>query len=153
MRLRSVCLAGSFLSGSRSVVRAAQSPRPLASFMHGLDAATLRVVTRAGADLTVRQVARLAGTGTLASVRLPLLRLVDIGLIAPELRGRGLAHDLVGNMIQQARRLGASELILNVIIGNEPAIRAYERAGFVNIAESSRPDVRSMTRKLEEAAR
>lgn len=74
-------------------------------------------------------------------------------IIAPELRGRGLARELVGHVIQQASRLGASELTLNVIIGNEPAIRAYERAGFVSTDESSRPDVRSMTRKLERAAR
>lgn len=54
---------------------------PLASFMNGLDSVTLRVVARAGAELTGRQVARLAGTGTPANVRLSLLRLVDIGLV------------------------------------------------------------------------
>lgn len=54
---------------------------PLASFMHGLDAVTLRVVARAGAQLSGRQIARLAGTGTPANVRLSLLRLVDIGLV------------------------------------------------------------------------
>lgn len=54
---------------------------PLASFMNGLDAVALRVVARAGAELTGRQVARLAGTGTPANVRLSLLRLVDIGLV------------------------------------------------------------------------
>ena len=53
---------------------------PLASFMNGLDAVTLRVVARAGAELSGRQIARLAGTGTPANVRLSLLRLVDIGL-------------------------------------------------------------------------
>lgn len=54
---------------------------PLASFMNGLDAVALRVVARAGAELTGRQVARLAGTGTPANIRLSLLRLVDIGLV------------------------------------------------------------------------
>lgn len=55
---------------------------PLASFMNGLlDAVALRVVARAGTELTGRQVARLAGTGTPADVRLSLLRLVDIGLV------------------------------------------------------------------------
>ena len=54
---------------------------PLASFMNGLDAVTLRVVARTGAELTGRQIARLAGTGTPANVRLSLLRLVDIGLV------------------------------------------------------------------------
>ena len=54
---------------------------PLASFMHGLDALTLRVIARAGAQLSGRQIARLAGRGTPANVRLSLLRLVDIGLV------------------------------------------------------------------------
>ena len=55
---------------------------PLTSFMNGLDAVTLRVVARSGAELSGRQIARLAGTGTPANVRLSLLRLVDIGLVA-----------------------------------------------------------------------
>ncbi|HEV7951276.1 MAG TPA: nucleotidyltransferase domain-containing protein [Glaciihabitans sp.] len=54
---------------------------PLASFLNGLDAVALRVVARAGSELTGRQIARLAGTGTPANVRLSLLRLVDIGLV------------------------------------------------------------------------
>ncbi|MDH6237140.1 nucleotidyltransferase domain-containing protein [Cryobacterium sp. CG_9.6] len=49
--------------------------------MTGLDAVTLRVVAKAGAELTGRQIARLAGTGTPANVRLSLLRLLDIGLV------------------------------------------------------------------------
>lgn len=54
---------------------------PLASFMKGLDAVALRVVARAGTELTGRQIARLAGAGTPANIRLSLLRLVDIGLV------------------------------------------------------------------------
>lgn len=54
---------------------------PLASFMSGLDAVALRVVARAGSEITGRQVARIAGIGTPANIRLSLLRLVDIGLV------------------------------------------------------------------------
>lgn len=54
---------------------------PLASFMNGLDAVSLRVVAKAGAALTGRQIARVAGVGTPANIRLSLLRLVDIGLV------------------------------------------------------------------------
>ena len=54
---------------------------PLASFMSGLDAVALRVVARAGSEITCRQVARIAGIGTPANIRLSLLRLVDIGLV------------------------------------------------------------------------
>lgn len=73
-------------------------------------------------------------------------------ILAPEIRGRGLAHDLVDNVIQQARRLGASEIVLNVIVGNEPAIRAYKRADFAVMAESPRPGVHTMTRSIQAAA-
>ncbi|MGN8025637.1 GNAT family N-acetyltransferase [Microbacterium sp. 22242] len=69
-------------------------------------------------------------------------------LIDPEQRGRGLAHILTDLAVEQARALGASELRLNVIAGNEPAIRTYRRAGFVELAESERPDVRVMSRPL-----
>lgn len=69
-------------------------------------------------------------------------------LIAPAMRGRGLAHVLVGLAIEQARALGASELTLNVIVGNEPAIRTYLRAGFADGPVSQRSDVRLMTLAL-----
>jgi predicted nucleotidyltransferase len=49
--------------------------------MSGLDAVALRVVARAGSEITGRQVARIAGIGTPANIRLSLLRLVDIGLV------------------------------------------------------------------------
>lgn len=54
---------------------------PLTSFMNDLDAVALRVIARSGAELTGRQIARLAGTGTPANIRLSLLRLVSIGLV------------------------------------------------------------------------
>lgn len=69
-------------------------------------------------------------------------------LVAPEMRGRGLGHVLVGFAIEQARALGARNLSLNVIVGNEAAIRTYERAGFKHVSDSSRPDVRVMTLAL-----
>ena len=69
-------------------------------------------------------------------------------LIAPEQRGRGLAHVLVDLAIYQAKSLGASELRLNVIAGNEPAIRAYARAGFSEVPSAERPNVSVMSRPL-----
>ncbi|MFD5214491.1 GNAT family N-acetyltransferase [Microbacterium sp. NPDC058345] len=68
--------------------------------------------------------------------------------IDPTRRGQGLAHLLVGFAIDRARSLGASELRLKVNVGNDAAIRTYERAGFTTGPRSDRPDVRVMTRAL-----
>lgn len=51
--------------------------------------------------------------------------------IAPRLRGRGLAVPLVEAALHEARSLGARSAALHVVPGNEPAIRAYTRVGFV----------------------
>lgn len=64
-------------------------------------------------------------------------------LTDPQLRGNGLAHVVVGFAKRQAKSLGASEMRLNVITGNEPAIRTYLRAGFT-MYSSERPNVTSM---------
>ncbi|WP_167133420.1 GNAT family N-acetyltransferase [Paramicrobacterium chengjingii] len=69
-------------------------------------------------------------------------------LIAPEMRGRGLARVLLRSVTERARELGASRLVLNVIVGNEPAIRAYESAGFVTVTGIDRSDVRAMALTL-----
>ncbi len=58
-------------------------------------------------------------------------------LLDPIVRGRGLAHDLVRLAVTRARALGATSIGLNVVTGNRPALRTYERAGFV---ETSRQD-------------
>jgi RimJ/RimL family protein N-acetyltransferase len=68
--------------------------------------------------------------------------------IDPTRRGQGFAHLLVGFAIDRARSLGAEELRLNVIAGNDAAIRTYERAGFTTSTRSDRPDVISMSLAL-----
>lgn len=69
-------------------------------------------------------------------------------LLDPACRGHGLAHVLIGLAIEQARALGATELLLNVIAGNEAAIRTYARAGFVEMPQSDRPEAHVMARPL-----
>lgn len=50
--------------------------------------------------------------------------------IAPDWRGRGLALPLVDACLDGARAAGASEIELEVLVGNDKAVRTYERAGF-----------------------
>lgn len=69
-------------------------------------------------------------------------------LIDPEHRGRGLARELINLAIDQARLLGASELQLNVIAGNEPAVRTYLHAGFTELPQVDRPGISVMRRPL-----
>ncbi|MFV0535340.1 MAG: GNAT family N-acetyltransferase [Cumulibacter sp.] len=73
-------------------------------------------------------------------------------IVRPELRGRGLASRIVDLAVMQAQRLGAEVVRLNVIITNEPAIRAYRRASFdVLPGASSRADVIVMERQVTAA--
>jgi RimJ/RimL family protein N-acetyltransferase len=52
--------------------------------------------------------------------------------IAPHLRGTGLARGLLQAAVEIADGLGAETITLNVAPGNEPALNAYRRAGFVD---------------------
>ena len=70
-------------------------------------------------------------------------------IVKPELRGRGLASRIVDLAVAQAQRLGAEVVQLNVITTNEPAIRAYRRAGFDALpGASSRANVTVMERPV-----
>ena len=51
--------------------------------------------------------------------------------VAPEARGQGIARMLVDSVIDWARGQGAAKLLLEVTLGDTPARRLYERAGFV----------------------
>jgi ribosomal protein S18 acetylase RimI-like enzyme len=50
--------------------------------------------------------------------------------IAPDYRGQGLSHRLIGATLDRARRLGLRRVQLEVITTNSRAIAVYERAGF-----------------------
>ncbi len=64
----------------------------------------------------------------LLSRRGPRAWCAGLGLVA-EQRGRGISHGLTGEMLAQARAAGARRLSLEVLVRNEPATRAYQRAG------------------------
>jgi translation initiation factor 4G len=58
----------------------------------------------------------------------------------PDYRRRGLVHDLLSEMLERGRQRGATRAGIGVLIGNDNAQRAYERAGFRVFAEKRHPD-------------
>jgi RimJ/RimL family protein N-acetyltransferase len=55
----------------------------------------------------------------------------SVGLFAPALRGRGLGREITRLVLDWAfGPLGAHRVELQVLAGNEPAIRCYEACGF-----------------------
>lgn len=59
----------------------------------------------------------------------PLVNVHDV-VVLPSHRGRRLAQRMLARVEQEARRRGACKLTLEVLSGNAPALRAYEREGF-----------------------
>jgi ribosomal protein S18 acetylase RimI-like enzyme len=58
----------------------------------------------------------------------------------PELRRRGLTDRLLAEILERGRTAGASVAEVGVFIGNDPAQRAYEKAGFVVVDEKRHPE-------------
>ncbi|MCP5041307.1 MAG: GNAT family N-acetyltransferase [bacterium] len=58
---------------------------------------------------------------------------------SPEYRRRGLVDRLLGAMLERGRERGAVTADIGVLIGNDPAQRAYEKAGFQVIGEKQHP--------------
>ncbi|GIJ21739.1 GNAT family N-acetyltransferase [Micromonospora lutea] len=52
--------------------------------------------------------------------------------ITPTWRGLGLLADLVSGVASWSRACGRDELMLEVVVGNDRAYRAYQRLGFVD---------------------
>jgi len=53
--------------------------------------------------------------------------------ILPEMRRRGIAQELLGHGLKQARQRGAHTCFLEVRLSNCPARRLYERMGFIEV--------------------
>jgi Acetyltransferases len=71
-------------------------------------------------------------------------------MIAPDFRGLGLARHLIDAGLQAVRRLGIGTVDLNVVIGNEPALRTYAGMGFRRLGVNpDYPTMLQMTRDLE----
>jgi translation initiation factor 4G len=71
---------------------------------------------------------------------LPGAWIVENVATLPELRRRGLADLLLAEILEKGRTAGASVAEIGVFIGNDPAQRAYEKAGFVVVDEKRHPE-------------
>lgn len=60
---------------------------------------------------------------------LPLVNVHDVAVLDSH-RGRGIAEAMLGEVERIARERGACKLTLEVLSGNAPAMRLYERVGF-----------------------
>lgn len=61
----------------------------------------------------------------------PLVNVHDV-VVLPSHRGQRVAQKMFAQVEQEARRRGACKLTLEVLSGNAPALRTYEREGFTN---------------------
>jgi GNAT superfamily N-acetyltransferase len=61
----------------------------------------------------------------------PLVNVHDVVVLASH-RGRRVAQQMFTRVEQEARARGACKLTLEVLSGNESALRSYEREGFMN---------------------
>lgn len=59
----------------------------------------------------------------------PLVNVHDV-VVLPGHRGQRIAQKMFALVEQEARKRGACKLTLEVLSGNAPALRAYEREGF-----------------------
>jgi translation initiation factor 4G len=58
----------------------------------------------------------------------------------PEYRRRGLIDRLLAEILERGRQLGARVADIGVLIGNDPAQRAYEKNGFAVVGEKRHPE-------------
>ncbi|RQO45959.1 GNAT family N-acetyltransferase [Variovorax sp. KBW07] len=59
----------------------------------------------------------------------PLVNVHDV-VVLPSHRGQRVAQKMFAQVEQEARKRGACKLTLEVLSGNAPALRTYEREGF-----------------------
>jgi len=62
---------------------------------------------------------------------------IDNVVVKSTLRGKGIANELIGELIRFGDSIGVEAYTLEVRVSNAPAIRVYEKNGFVN--EGIRP--------------
>jgi len=66
--------------------------------------------------------------------------IVEHVAVFPEFRGRGIIIDLLEKVLERGRQRGYKYAQLDMLIGNAPAQRAYEKAGFRASDEREDPE-------------
>lgn len=66
--------------------------------------------------------------------------IVEWVALQPEARGKGVAAALLAAVLERGRAAGFTKTQISVLIGNTPAVRCYERAGFSVVDEKRHPD-------------
>lgn len=106
-----------------------------AAFPHAEFAA--RVARNAAGGQSAQFVAELDGrfvahAGGIASIDDPKVTLIFAVYVTPAHRGSGVLADLIDAIAAWSRAAGRPELLLEVVVGNDRAVRAYERLGFTD---------------------
>lgn len=84
---------------------------------------------------------RRAGPITLVPLtRVPGAWIVESVAVLPEFRRMGIVNQMLEAILDRGRQRGATCAEISVLIGNDPAQRAYEKAGFVVVQEARHPD-------------
>ncbi|HWS57979.1 MAG TPA: GNAT family N-acetyltransferase, partial [Actinotalea sp.] len=81
-----------------------------------------------------------------------LVQVMTLG-VAGHARRRGCGDRLLGALVEHARAVGASAVLLEVRVDNDPAIALYTRAGFAVVGRRRRyyqpEDVDAWTMSLD----
>ena len=83
---------------------------------------------------------RAGSIGLCMPEHIPGVWIVEWVATLPEFRRRGLVDSLLAEVLERGRRRGAASADIGVYIGNDPAQRAYEKAGFVVVSEKRHPE-------------
>ena len=128
------------------VVRIPFSPSMLARLLvhDSIDPGASKVVLSDGVAIGASLIGRRGWTSRLAGMA-----------IVPEARGQGIGGWLLSALIDAAAERGDRHVVLEVIEGNERAIRLYERSGFRRVRrllgfDLSRPHPEPSNTELEE---
>ena len=57
--------------------------------------------------------------------------------VSPHVRRKGIAASMLKQLILEGRKCGVSDFLLEVRISNEPAVKLYEKLGFITISTGS----------------
>jgi GNAT superfamily N-acetyltransferase len=66
--------------------------------------------------------------------------IVEWVALRPEARGKGVAAQLLAAVLDRGREAGFAKAQITYLIGNTPAERSYERAGFIKVDQKCAPE-------------